>query len=484
MNVSFTTHHLYAAVSAILLVLLAPACSDRFLEITPKGKLIAQDVSDYDLLLSNNTLLNTGGANAQVYLGDDVAVVEPYFSATEPRIQRLFNWLPGVYEPDQHAPETQSLLTQLYLYNKVIHEVPGATSGTEVQKKAIRAEAQAGRAWVYFQLINYFGKPYTEATAATDPGFPIVTAADVTATLFSRASVKEVYDFIVDDLTAAIPYLPARTTFRIRMSRAAGEALLGKVYVFMGRYAEALPLLTDALDRMADAVAPTHLIDYNAAFAEGGLFTPVNPLFGPLTPQIANDTETVYARQFSNFSIMSSELVISASTLSLFDASDLRLRFFSTMPFPAGTPYPSGLLRRMAPLTNSYGVVVPDILLLRAECRARLNDLAGCINDLEYLRRHRMPEADASIPTAIGASQQVLVPYIFEERIREFASRGERWLDMRRLSVDPVFGTSSFHHQQYNEDGSVQEITLPTERLVLKLPPKILAENPGMEDNP
>lgn len=484
MNARLTTNNLYATASAILLALVVASCSDRFLEVTPKGKLIAQEVSDYDLLLNNNTLLNTGGANAQLYLGDDVAVIEPYFSATEPRIQRLFNWLPVVYEPDQDAAETQSLLSQLYIYNKVINEVPHAKGGTEAEKSAIRAEAQAGRAWVYFQLINYFGKPYTELSAATDLGFPIVTAADVTATAFSRASVQEVYDFIVADLTAAIPHLPAHTTYRIRMSQAAGKALLGKVYVFMGRYDEAMPLFDEALELTETAEVPTRLVDYNAAFAEGGLFTPADPLFGPNVPTIAEDTETIYARQFSNFSILSSELVISSAARSLFGASDLRLRFFSETPFPFGAPYPDGLLRRMAPLTNSYGVTLPDIILLRAECRARLNDLQGASEDLMYLRRHRMPEADAAVPADVATDRQLLVPYIFNERTREYAGRGERWFAMRRLSVDPEFGGATFRHQRYNEDGTVTEITLPTERLVLKLPAKILLENPGMDDNP
>jgi len=484
MNASLTTNNLSGAAFAILLLLLATGCSDRFLEVTPKGKLIAKEVSDYDLLLNNNTLLNTGGANAQLYLGDDVAVVDPYFSATEPRIQRLFNWLPEVYDPDQNAAETQSLLSQLYIYNKVIHEVRDAKGGTEAQKNTIRAEAQAGRAWVYFQLINYFGKPYTELSAATDLGFPIITAADVTATAFSRASVQEVYDFIEADLAAAIPHLPSQTPYRIRMSRAAGTALLGKVYVFMGRYEEALPLFDEAMELMGKATAPTHLVDYNAAFAEGGLYTPADPLFGPNLPTISEDTETVYARQFSNFSILSSELVISSAARSLFDASDLRLRFFSETPFPFGSLYPDGLLRRMAPLTNSYGVALPDIILLRAECRARTNDLQGALEDLMHLRRHRIPETDAAVPAEVAANRQLLVPYVFEERTREYAGRGERWFAMRRLSVDPEFGGSSFHHQRYHEDGTVTEIKLPIERLVLKLPAKILLENPGMDDNP
>jgi starch-binding outer membrane protein, SusD/RagB family len=113
-----------------------------------------------------------------------------------------------------------------------------------------------------------------------------------------------------------------------------------------------------------------------------------------------------------------------------------------------------------------------------------LNNLTGAVSDLENLRRNRMPQTDATVPGTISGQQLLLLEFIMEERIREFASQGFRWFDMRRLSVDPLFGSAAFTHQVYNADGSVQEFTLPVERLVLKIPSKILLENPGMEDNP
>ncbi len=459
------------------------SCKKSFLETEPKGKLIAKTISDYSLLLNSIDLLNTGGANAQVYMGDEMAVAEPYFDASEPRTQRLFKWEPTVYEPGENAPETESLLQQLYTYNKIINEIENASGNDESLRKSVRAEAMANRAWIYFQLINYFGKPYSAATASADPGFAIIKAADVTAVKFTRASVQEVYDFIVADLTSAIPDLPAKTTYRIRMSRPAGEALLGKVYMFMNKFSDALPLLNDALTDLQLSSIPIHLTDYNAAFAPDGEFMPID-FFGPSTPVINDNPEAIYARQFSNFWILSSELVISPATVSLFKPSDLRLNFFSDGPFPAGPPYQNGLLRRMGPLTTGYGVMLPDLILLRAECRARLNDLPGAVEDVETLRSNRMPASDVPVPAEAAAGQKSLVEYILQERTREFASQGYRWLDMRRLTVDPLFEASGFVHSIYAEDGSQQNITMPADRIVLKIPPKILNENPGMEDNP
>ena len=64
---------LISACLLFTLVFVASSCRKNFLETTPKGKLIAQTVSDYDLLLNNNNLLNTGGANAHVFMGDEMA---------------------------------------------------------------------------------------------------------------------------------------------------------------------------------------------------------------------------------------------------------------------------------------------------------------------------------------------------------------------------------------------------------------------------
>ncbi len=478
------SYKLLNVLSLVSFLLLLLSCSSDFLEITPKGKLIAQKVYDYDLLLNNNNLLNTGGANAHVFLGDEIAAVEPYLSADEPRSQRLFKWEPNIYEDNENAPEIGSLVSQLYTYNKIINEVMDAQDGTEKQKKSIQSEALAGRAWVNFLLINYFGKPYNEQTSANDPGFPIIDKADVTETKFSRASVKDMYDFIVNDLISAIPNLPVQTTYRIRMSKPAAEALLGKVYMFMGRYSEAITYLDDALNNIQNSTIPIDLIDYNKAFSEGGLFMPINPTFGPNAPVINNNPETIYARQFSNFWVLSSTLVISPSTINLYNPSDLRLMFYSRMPFPVGPEYPLNTMRRVGPLTTSYGVVLPDLLLLRAECRARLNDLSGAANDVELLMKNRMPAELASIPDEIKGEQFLLIKYVLDERIREYACQGVRWFDMRRLSVDPLFSSLTFNHQIFNESGDVEEIILPVERLVLRIPPKILSENPGMTDNP
>lgn len=472
-------------ISLLLLTALSlGSCKKSFLEVDPKGKLIAKRTADYDLMLNNVYLLNTL-SNAQMPMGDEVAACEPFFSGSALTTQRLFRWDDVVYEPNQDNAETLAIMPQIYAYNKIINEVMLSEKGTLEQKNTIVAEARASRAWCYFMLINYFGKPYQTATAATDPGVPLVTAADVTQSTFTRASVEEVYRFIIEDLNAAIPNLPEKITWRLRMSKPAAQAMLGKVYVFMQRFPEALPLLEAAIAGVPGSTIPVGLYDYNVTFAPGGAFLPIG-LFGPAGPTAPNHQEVMYAKNTSNtWSFVANELVINPNTRSLYSANDLRLNLFTAVPYN-GSPYQAANVMRRRGTPGSatpVGVYLPDVLLLQAECKARTGDLSGAKTLIESLRAKRM-SGNVAIPS--GMSSAELTRYIInEERVREFAVLGYRWFDMRRMSVDPLFNGTNHTHTLYNADGTLQATyVLRPERLVLRFGQKLMDANPNMINNP
>jgi hypothetical protein len=127
---------------------------------------------------------------------------------------------------------------------------------------------------------------------------------------------------------------------------------------------------------------------------------------------------------------------------------------------------------------------IPEIYLMRAECRARTNSLYGANSaeeDLLFLRQKRMPLASAAVPA--GMTQPQMVQYIIDERLREYPFSGLRWFDMRRLSVDPLFSSVTYVHTLYFADGTSQNYPLRPERLTFKIPGRILRDNPEMTDN-
>lgn len=481
-------NNIKACLAVAALITANVSCKKDFLEVVPKGRLIMTTTNDYYLGLNSTYYLNIFWSIdplGQVPLGDEVASVEPHFTGTNLRAQRLFRYEADIYEQNEEPVELPVPMRNIYLYNKVINEVMSSTGGTEAEKKSILAEARVGRAWTYFLLINYYGKPFNESTASTDPGFPLITESDVTKSNFKRASVKEVYDFILNDLNSAMPDLPGTVTHRLRPSKAAGAGLLGKVYVFMGKYGAAIPHLNAALENLASAAIPVGLNDYNQAFAPGGSFLPIS-IVGPTYPASTNNIENVYAKQFINgWTYTNNEFVITKATADLFGPTDLRRNFYKNTPFPSGAAYPNGMLRRISPNGTQFGVMVPELYLLRAESKARQNDLTGAKADVEALRVKRMAPADAPVPEPIASDQISLVRFIIEERIREYAMQGFRWFDMRRLSIDPLFAGLSFSHALYSATGDVLfTYKLTPERLTLRLPTKVLNQNPEMENNP
>ncbi|MCW2263109.1 MULTISPECIES: RagB/SusD family nutrient uptake outer membrane protein [Sphingobacterium] len=465
------------------------SCGKSFLEITPKGKFLASKVSDYDLLFQNTTLINTGTspANAQVPMGDEVAVVDPYFNGAQLRTQRLFRWEDKVYNDDEDAFEMLAIMPQLYTYNKIINEVMDAQGGSVEQKEALRAEGKANRAWAFFMLCNYYGAPYSTTTASTALSIPLLTEADVAKTSFQRASVADIYDHMVKDLSESIPYLPENPALRTRMSRAAAEALLAKVYLFMGKYEESLSSMDQALNNLPTTFA-TQLYDLNITMAIGGTwgYDPNWALtsYQSLYPPAWNNIENLFPKQhgLNGWNSELSDILLSPEALSLFSANDQRLKFFTPQPSGGGKFAVAGLRRRNSGTQAQFGVRLAEMYLIRAEANARLGNTAEAIKDLETLRVKRMPALEAKVTIT---DKNLLIKFVIEERLREFALQGQRWFDMRRLSVDPLFKEKQYTHVYYDTNGQEKErITLRPERLIMRFPEKVMNENPGMINNP
>ncbi|MNY04357.1 SusD family protein [compost metagenome] len=148
--------------------------------------------------------------------------------------------------------------------------------------------------------------------------------------------------------------------------------------------------------------------------------------------------------------------------------------------------YPKGMRRPQFTFTDDAGPVLPDLYLMRAEARARTNDLTGAVQDVQALRVKRTSATAAPVPAGIAGNQQALVRFILDERIRELFYTGARWLDMRRLSQDPIYKDHvKYSHDQFNDAGNVaQSFTLKPERFALKFGEVVLGTSNGLQENP
>jgi hypothetical protein len=472
------------------------SCKKDFLDVVPSGNQIASTTTDYDQLMNSPNFYTYmgGGWQEPIEMGDELAGEGPYLNSTPSvEIPRAFQWQAAIFQQTDGEPfDLEVQLGNIYTLNKIIAQVGGSSGGADTQKVALKAEAMATRAWTNFQFINFYAKPYLASTAATDPGFPIIDQPDIALTNYTRGTVQGMYNFIIRDLTTAIVSLPVKAVSRTRMSRPAAEGLLGKVYLFMGRYSDAEIQFSAALADIATAGVPT-LYDYNVTLGPGGSFLPIDPTLGPASPgnNYTDVTESVVFKVFYNGGYQGNQfgndgLVLTSQAAALYGPTDLRLLLYSKTN-EDGTPNPGGRLRKYGVQYSRFGLQLPDLYLMSAECKARLNDLPGALTDVQILRQKRMPPADALVPADTAANQTALIQFIIDERIREFAFDGYRWFDMRRLSVDPLFSGHTITHTVYNDDATnsttVYTLDQPN-RLTLQLPASIMNSNPGMTNNP
>ena len=473
-----------------LLLLLHVACKKEFLEITPKGKQIAVTTKDYELILNAN-YLSTSTAGA--FMGDDIAALRPYFAQLTIRKQRLFKYESRIYESDQLPEELsggETYINRLYLFNKIIKEVMDSKGGTDAQKRAILAEARAGRAICNFMFLSDFTTPYMETTATKELGIPNLTEADVTLTEFKRLTKQESYELIIKDLKEAMPDL-GPLVHRRKISKLAAQFYLARVYFAMRKYTLANPILDEAVLETSTATIELGLYDYNKVLDPDDADTWFPVLFGLVLanqPPPIDNIQQIYDISVSVGDFTgggANAFVLSPQTMQLFDPLDKRPNLFDNMEWEGTIEFPLKM-RRSLGFTTPVGPSVADLYLMRAECRARANNLAGAVADVELLRTKR--SGNPNIPAAVAPNQEALVKYILDERIREFAFTGLRWLDMRRLYQEPIYGShvKMTHEIRNNTNGNIVESPSPElkpERFALKFGERMLRENKGLEEN-
>lgn len=110
--------------------------------------------------------------------------------------------------------------------NRVISKI---SEGKDAPTNQLIGENYFLRAYVYFSLVNVFGKPYIQG--AGNPGVPLKTSDDVND-LPPRATVGQIYDQIINDLKKAEQLMTIDKN-NIYASKESAQALLSRVYLYM-----------------------------------------------------------------------------------------------------------------------------------------------------------------------------------------------------------------------------------------------------------
>jgi hypothetical protein len=450
-------------------ILIGMASCKKYLDIVPKGKIIPVKTDDYRLLLNQTTARGSSIGFVTTFsndllMSDDVEVNA--FSATFYKApdQNILMFADHIYQDFESDPDWEALYNQVYVANLVINEVMNSEGGSDAEKNKLLAEARVQRAHAFLILVNLYAKQYTAASAATDAGVPLRIGLDFEEKL-NRATVKEVYDFILNDLNLALGKLPLipELNYNYRPVEASTEALLARTYLYMNNIPEALKHADSSLKLYST------LINYNtltaSAIFAGNLQLPIN-----LQNKEVLQLKTVISS--------TSFFYANANLLNLYDKqNDLRFKtlYASDAAFGLNYGYISTDWSGNVP---AKGPSTAEMYLIRAECYARTGKAAEAVQDLNTLRSSRYKTGSSYTVTAATAAEALAL--VKGERRRELAMRGFRWFDIKRYNVidaDNITVSHTLNGKTYTLAPNNSHVVFPIGRKYIDLNPEI-TQNP------
>ena len=237
----------------MLLVLAAFAQScDKQLDVEPQQSIDASsaltNASDVDAaVIGAYSLLSAGSLyGTNLFLMADLQASEGYARWTGTfQGQRQIASKTMTRDNAEAARTWNAAYRAINMANIVLSAVDVVTD--EDLKNQYEGEALFMRGILHFELVRYYAKPWG-ATAGNDhPGVVIRTEPYLTeAPPSPRNTVKEVYDQVIADLTAAAAKLPE--TNGSRADRYAALAFLSRVYLQQSDYAKARDAANEVIE--------------------------------------------------------------------------------------------------------------------------------------------------------------------------------------------------------------------------------------------
>lgn len=345
-------------------------------------------------------------------------------------LNRNFNEVALAYKDNQLSPTkaggeiwTSVYSKSIFNANAAINGLRSSTSLTPSIKNQLLGEALVIRAFCYFYLVNLYGD------------VPLVLSTDYRInSSIGRTSAANVYGQLINDLKEAelllsTDYLDGTilksTVERTTINRYVATSLLARVYLFIQDWSNAVLMASAVIDNKAmyDTVSLDQVFLVNSKEC----LWQIQSVNGFVT-NTTDAFEFLSAKSFfpGARSCLNNDLVQSFSP---FD--NRRRNWIDSVESDNRTYYLPNkykITSYAAPVTERTVVMrLAEQYLIRAEARAKTDDLPGAESDLNVIRLR------AGLAPVAGASKQQLLTQIEDERRKEFfAEWGHRWFDLKR----------------------------------------------------
>lgn len=383
--------------------------------VTPQRISEFQALLDIDINFMGKGLLTVISA-APYYLTN-----EQFNSITTGVERNAYTWNKQIFE-GRHSSEWENNYATIAIANialEGISKIPITASNRSAYNQ-VKGTSHYFRAAGYLNLIQAFAKHYDANTYSSDLGVILQLTPEFNEQP-KRATVKQCYEQIIEDLTIAASVLPNLTDNQIRPSSTAAKALLANVYLLMERWDLAEKFASEALSNYAI------LMDFNTI--------PITANIPFATLQNKNPEIIYYAEMAGSSNFVSNGSFIDSTLYQFYQNNDLRktafFRLFNNRPIFKGfytgkTATPFG------------GIATNEIYLIKAEALARLGDFTSAMTVLNSLLQKRWRTGTFSPITASNANEAL--SKIINERQKELPFTSNiAWCDLRRLNKDVRF---------------------------------------------
>lgn len=448
---------------AVVLSLGLSGCTKDFLSVKRNKKFAVPTTLDQFHELMNNDEIIRGGPSEGILACDDVYMNDGDWSAASIVVQDLYTWGPRAMDDvNADAPDQNSwalCYTGVFYCNMVLDGLAQNSFDTSETESFndIKGAALFYRAYSFYRIAKIFAKNYDTQTASSDPGIALRLTSDLNAPT-KRASVQQTYDQIIRDFSASIDLLPVKAPYKTWPSKAAAYGALARTYLSMGNYENALKNAEACLS-LDDSLMDYNVLDTTLQYP----FTIFNKETVLLTT-ISIRSTVEYAPKTK----------IDSTFYRSYSDNDLRKALF----FEYNSDSTVGFFGSYAGQRTLFdGIAVDEVMLIAAECNARLGNKDKALSELNELLSHRYRTGTFKPLVASDAGEAL--DLVLQERRKELVYRGIRWADLKRLNLDPKRAETI--HRVVN--GQQYDLPPSDPRYVFLIPTKVI-QMTGIAQNP